>query len=99
MYRTCGPYPACSSRIFGLTTRWSSSSSASRGTISVMTCFQNQWAPDGVRGSSVRRLIATRMRSEHLPGDVGVAHERLPHELRQEVHARLVCVLDHAVVV
>ena len=31
------------------------------GTISLMTCFQNQCAPEGLPGSSVSRLIATRM--------------------------------------
>ena len=48
-------------RDLGLTSRWNSSSSVSLLAISGMIRVQNQWAPDGLAGSSVSRLIATRI--------------------------------------
>src|SRR4249919_3177285 len=50
-------------RDFGLTSRCSSSPGSSRLAISGITPVQHQWAPDGLSGCSVRRLIATRMSS------------------------------------
>src|SRR5689334_17111443 len=66
-----------------------------------MTRVQNQWAPEGLAGSSVSRLIATRIFvvSERARGDGGRGHPRLPDVLREKVHARLMCVLDDPIVV
>src|SRR5262252_10743657 len=48
-------------RDLGLTSRCSSSPGSSLMAISGITRVQNQWAPDGFDGSSVSRLIATRI--------------------------------------
>jgi len=61
MNRVLGPYPWCRWREAGLTRRWSSSPSVSWSAMAGMTRVQNQWAPDGRCGSSVRRLMATRI--------------------------------------
>src|SRR5690242_3011159 len=60
-YRTSWPYPACSGRDLGLTTRWNSSSGRSSLTISGIVRVQPQWAPEGWAGLSVSRLMATRI--------------------------------------
>src|SRR6202044_3546538 len=101
-------------RDFGLTSRCSSSPVSSRLAISGITRVQNQWAPEGWSGFSVRRLIATRMRStrfraatiyripalgsEYVRRDRSRCHPRLADVLGQGMHDRLGQVLDHAVV-
>src|SRR5215510_166574 len=87
-------------RDFGLTSKWNSSPSVRRLAISGITRVQNQWAPDGLAGSSVRRLIATRIvPSEGGGGDVARSHPGLPYVLGEQVHAGLMGVLDDPVVV
>src|SRR5919204_1044493 len=84
----------------GLSNKWNSSPSVRRPAISGITRVQNQWAPEGLAGSSVRRLIATRMlSSEDVGGHVIGSHPGLPHVLGKQMHTCLMRVLNDPVVV